>query len=174
MAVLAMIVGACTGPARASASPTTAPSEATAAVVAGSSPACAWSDIYDRCLPPVDPAIKPISLSHPGADAAAVLAFCFASGTDMEVVAGGRIPRGRDAWEYVPVPRYQIEIQSDQPVWLLQLRGQFIHSTPSGAPAGAGIEQDPLCIVGPRFPGFIDVRGAGSSAITRSLPSPAP
>ena len=115
-----------------------------------------------------------VSLSHPDADAAAVLAFCLASGGDMEVVAGGRIPRGRDAWEYVPVPRYQIEIQSDQPVWLLQLRGQYIHPTPSGAPAGAGIEQDPLCIVGPRFPGYIHVRGYDSSAITRSLPSPAP
>ncbi len=79
------------------------------------------------------------------------------------MVAGGRIAHPRDAWRYVPVPRYQREIQSDEPVWLIQLGGRFTFPTPSGA-ADAGTWHDPLCIVGPRESGFIKVAGPGADA----------
>jgi hypothetical protein len=119
--------------------------------------------------------VQPISLSHPTKEAAAALDRCLYGRTDVEVVAGGRIAHARDAWQYVPIPRYQREIQSDEPMWLIQLRGQFIFPTPSGA-ADTGIVQDPLCIVGDGNSGYIMVSGPGADAsgMTLSLPTPEP
>jgi hypothetical protein len=137
---------------------------------------CPWSDIYQRCLPPVDPSVEPISLSHPSTEAAAALDRCIYGRTDVEVVAGGRIAHARDAWQYVPVPRNQREIQSDEAMWLIQLRGQFIVPTPGGAAAGAGVWQDPLCMIRKGESGYIGIAGPGADAsgMTRSLPTPAP
>jgi hypothetical protein len=153
-----------------------APAASLSAVMSGNpvetSP-CPQSDIYRRCLPPVDPSIEPISLSHPSSDAAAALDRCLGGRRDVEVVSAGRIAHARDAWEYAPLPNYTVEIQSDEPAWLLQLGGDFLLPSPSGAP-DANVFHDPLCIVRAGADGYFDVSHADPSAMTKSLPSPTP
>ncbi len=93
---------------------------------------------------------------------------------DVEVTAGGRIAHARDAWQYVPVPRSQAEIQTDKPMWLLQLRGTLRFPTGSPAPADAGVLRNPVCTVLNGGTGYFDVSGADASGVTKSLPPPEP
>jgi hypothetical protein len=144
---------------------TAGPSEAIVRDSTGT-PRCAWSDLYSRCLPPVDPSIAPISLSQPTPGAAAALARCLVGRDDVEVVVGGRIARARDAWQYVPIPPNQGGLDSNEPTWLLQLRGEFTFPTGSPAPADGGIWLNPLCFVS-RATGYMASRGANPSRITK-------
>ena len=169
-----LVIGACAGQTAPSSPSIASPSVAIPANAGAGSSQCPWSDIYRRCLPAVDPSIEPISLKHPSAEAAAALERCLAGRSDIEVVAGGRIARARDAWEYVPVPRNQLELQSDEPTWLIQLRGEFIFPTPNGAAPGAGVWHDPLCLVRRGESGYIAVSDSDASSITRALPPPTP
>ena len=174
IAALVLEIGACTSQTATPSQAIASPSVAIPATVGAASSQCPWSDIYRRCLPAVDPSIAPISLKQPSPEAAAALERCLAGRSDIEVVAGGRIARARDAWEYVPVPSSQREIESDEPTWLIQLRGEFTFPASSGAAPSAGIWQDPLCLVRRGESGYIAVSDADSSSITRALPPPTP
>jgi hypothetical protein len=169
----ALVVTACTSEVASSSQSAIGPTGRSSAPPIGSS-ACSWSDLYRRCLPPVDPSIEPISLSRPRPEAAAVLQRCLNDRDGIEVVAGGRIPHAREAWEYVPVPRNQGGIQSDEPMWVLQLRGTFIFPTPSGAAPDAGTVRNPVCFARNGESGYIDVSETDASAVTKSLPPPTP
>ena len=124
--------------------------------------------------PPADTSITPISLSHPGAEAAAVIERCVAGVSDAAVVAIGEIRRARDAWQYVPIPKDEPSIQSYEPMWIVQLRGTYTFPTPSGAGPGAGVWHDPVCIVRTGESGYINVADDDTSRVTKSLPSPVP
>ncbi len=132
-----------------------------------------WSDLYRRCLPPVDPSIAPLDLSHLTADAASAIEQCNITDPAREIVAAGKIPHARDAWKYVPVSKNQIEFQHDGPVWLIQLRGDRVFPTPTGAAPGAGVFHNPLCFVGPES-GITDVSNPANTAADMiwSLPAP--
>ncbi len=139
--------------------------------------------------PPVDPSISPISLAHPTNEARAALERCgVADGSvGLRVVRAGLVPHANDVPKYVPLPGYQLELQNDEPMWVVELGGeQTVHGgsfLASGPRPVAWV--DPICIVSRQYSGFI---GAGPTRLSDgtlvtpppqpspmlSLPTPAP
>jgi hypothetical protein len=78
---------------------------------------------------PIDPAIEPVSGSHPSPEAAAALAACGfanfdpqhsgAGGLDIHRVAGmGKVTPGRNVTKYAPLAGTP-EIATDEPLWVI-------------------------------------------------------
>lgn len=98
---------------------------------------------------------------------------------NVQIVAAGEVPVALDVPKYVPhIPNYQAEIQSQEPAWVFELRGE--QRLLSGA-----VMTDPTCLVVGNDSGFIATGGgkdAAGNLVTPlpgeaqqfSLPSPAP
>ena len=94
---------------------------------------------------PVPPAVHPppplakVSRTHlpPAADQAIT-----ACNVTWDRIGGiGLVPRARDVSLYAPLSPQTIEIQSDEPAWVIQIRGQYT------APLDPSTELDPTCVV---------------------------
>lgn len=118
---------------------------------------------------PIATDLSPVSASDP--DVVSVLQFCEVA-DHLEMVAGmARVPRAREAWRYVAVAD-SIHFQTDAPVWVVQLRGEFPQFRPVGV---AWI--DPVCfMIEGGDAGFVKTgparRPDGSIASPRPVSSP--
>jgi hypothetical protein len=143
--IVAVLVAACTVSASPTPSADPSPSPDGVAPAEPSAPPPAASPTPST-VRTVDPTIEPVSASAPSPDARKVMELCLAlklSGeVDVEHVAGmGLIPHARDAVRYVPLTGREPELETDEPAWLIQLRGEIL------LPRGFGTAFDPTCVV---------------------------
>lgn len=119
--------------------------------------------------------IVPISLSQPPADAARAFEICAIRGwvdrDGIDVIAGiGRIDHAYDAARYVRLTGREPELQSDQPAWIVQFRGQIRMAWSNT------VYVDPACIVvdggDGGFFGTGATREVGSNVTTTPRPVP--
>lgn len=90
--------------------------------------------------------VTPISLSQPPADAARTFEICAVRGwverDGIDVIAGiGRIDHAYEAAHYVRLTGREPELQSDQPAWIVQFRGDIRVAWSNT------VYVDPACIV---------------------------
>jgi len=94
----------------------------------------------------VEPLMPPVSLSNPPADAGRAFELCLVRGwverNGIDVIAGlGRIDHANEAAHYVRLTGHEPELQSDQPAWIVQFRGDI------RMPMSNTVYVDPACIV---------------------------
>jgi hypothetical protein len=119
----------------------------------------------------VDSRVEPISLANPPAAAATAFEICrvgdWVARYGPEVISGaGRIDRARDAVRYVPLTGREPEIQTDDPAWIIQFRGEIRVDW-------SLVFTDPVCIVVDGTGGFHGtgpVRVVGTDAVITPQP----
>lgn len=131
---------------------------------------------------PVDPSLTPVSRSSPAPEAARALEACVPEErTPVPSVAGmARVP-ARDVPRYVAIGVVPPDLDRDDPVWVLQLRGEVTD------PRAQLVLVDPACVyvdggggmyaVGgtrPTAGGALETFGLGSLKPEAALPSLAP
>jgi hypothetical protein len=91
---------------------------------------------------PIDASLTPVSASHPSPAAAAALESCGVPSPYPinQVVGMALISRARELPKYVGLPDFQLEIQNDDPAWVIQFQG------PIAQPWIAEIWTDPICV----------------------------
>lgn len=89
---------------------------------------------------PVDPAIEPVSRTHPSREAAAALKTCGVIGRRLDQVAGvGRVEHATDVKRYARMFGTEPELKTDAPAWVIQFEGRVDY---------AGYWADnPVCVV---------------------------
>jgi hypothetical protein len=88
---------------------------------------------------PIVPSLAVVPRTHLHAEADQAITAC---NVNWDRIGGiGLVPRARDVPLYAPVSPQTIEIQSDQPAWVIQIRGQFT------AVLAPGTMLDPTCVV---------------------------
>lgn len=131
-------------------------------------PATMETEPADR---PVDPSVRPVSRSHPGGGAEMAMSVCNVATLGVDAIAGmGLIERAADARDYAPLTGREPELESMEPAWMIQFRGEIPQFR-----AGE-IWIDPVCIVIGDRGGFYatgPVRQRDGS-ISTPLPAPIP
>jgi hypothetical protein len=129
----------------------------------------------------VDSSIAPVSLSHPSAAARKVLDRCGVGwiGGTLQIVGMGLVPHARDLPKYVRIPAYDIEIQNDDPMWVVEFQGempQTLHASPAGSGPTDVAWVDPICIVSAHDSGFLGVGPLKMSdgSVVQPLPAAPP
>jgi hypothetical protein len=148
-------------------------------------PTAATAESAENTVPPpdaptggpkvaVEPA--PVSLSQPPVDAARAFELCAVRGwverDGIDVIAGiGRIDHAYDAAHYARLTGREPELQSDQPAWIVQFRGDIRMAWSNT------VYVDPTCIVveggDGGFFGTGTVREVGSGVTRTPQPVPA-
>jgi hypothetical protein len=91
---------------------------------------------------PLDPAVKPVSISSASADEQRALDMCISFTFRVEDVAGmGKIPRARDAYKYVPLTGREPDLKNDRPAWIVAFQGEL------RLPRRAERAKDPICLI---------------------------
>ena len=96
-----------------------------------------------------EPGLAPVSASHPGAEAAPVLAACrIGEWIPMAEVAGmAKLPAGSDLTHYVALTGREPLLKEPGPVWVIQINGD-VKQEGGGSPSPGGeIWTDPICFV---------------------------
>lgn len=73
---------------------------------------------------PVDTSLKPVSRSRPAADAKAAVEACWPL-DDPNIGGAALIRSANEAGRYAPFVGTEPELQSDDPIWLVQYRGEY-------------------------------------------------
>ncbi len=103
-----------------------------------------------------------VSRTHLPPDADQAITAC---NVNWDRIGGiGLVPRARDVSLYAPVSPQTLEIQSDQPAWVIQIRGQFT------AVLAPGTMLDPTCVV---INGSQTIFGTGGGWDDRGVFTPA-
>lgn len=97
---------------------------------------------------PLDPAVKPVSISNANADEQRAMDMCISfSFTTDDVVGMGKIPHARDAYKYVPLTGREPDLKNDLPVWIVAFKGIL------RMPRGGELAIDPICLLTELEPG---------------------
>ena len=118
----------------------------------------------------VAPTLAPVSASHPGTEAAAVLATCrIGEGVPVDEVAGmAKLPSARDLPHYAPLTGREPVLREPGPLWVVQIKGDVPE------PMSGEIWTNPICIVSSSDSGYLGTGPITNLATGRVTPPEPP